>query len=622
MKSKKWLALLLSAAFVVPLAIAGCDNGNAGGGGGTTPPPPAPPTSVSAPTVSMTGNILSWNEVKDAECYSVHYILDGQDFLISEKQQGTTFVFTPTEVGEYSFYVVAINQTYNLVSENSATVSFIYEADSSVALASDAKIYLVGDSTVCSFSDNYYLPRYGYGTQLYNYINCEPTQIKNLALSGRSSKSFINEGNYTTLKNGLKEGDYLIIGFGHNDEKSDDADRFTSAKGDKDTAGSFQNSLYENYIKLAEEKNATPILCTPIVRYDSTGSYTGAKVHSTADGDYAQAIKDLGAATGTTVVDLTGITKELYKADNNAAQYFHAATSYKGEKPNEAPTGRDDTHINKYGAKTIAYYLANAIKESNLPLKDNIITNSLAPCYEVDYPDAINASYVRPPYYGFDENSAKAAEVKLTEITTNDTTSNWYKTVMGDVGGASKLTTYTISYANEKFTVGNTANNGKFTDSQDGFGAAFMQIDASKNFTAKATVKVVSVGGSANNQSAFGMMLRDDIYVNTYSTEINSNFVAAGLLNTKGAIFSHENGKISGVEKTATVAANNTYQLEIKRVGQAVTVKVDSTTKTYTDFDFVAIDNGYMYLCLFANRGIVAEFTNVQFEITGNSQGA
>ena len=89
-------------------------------------------------------------------------------------------------------------------------------------------IYLVGDSTVCAFEDPYYYPRYGYGTQLGGYLD-EKATVVNLALSGRSSKSFITEDNYKTLKDSLKAGDYLIIGFGHNDEKSDDAARFTDA---------------------------------------------------------------------------------------------------------------------------------------------------------------------------------------------------------------------------------------------------------------------------------------------------------------------------------------------------------------------------------------------------------
>lgn len=59
-----------------------------------------------------------------------------------------------------------------------------------------------------------------------------------------------------------------------------------------------------------------------------------------------------------TVIDLTSLTKAVYEADNDAAQYFHAHTTYEGTEPNETPAGRDDTHINKYGAKMVAYQFA------------------------------------------------------------------------------------------------------------------------------------------------------------------------------------------------------------------------------------------------------------------------
>ena len=155
-------------------------------------------------------------------------------------------------------------------------------SDTSAPLPADKKIYVVGDSTVCSFNDNYYLPRYGYGTQLTEYLNVQSNQVVNLAISGRSSLSFLTESNYTTLKTSIAEGDYLIIGFGHNDEKSDDAARFTNptkSYTDDTTANgpSFQYTLYENYVKLAKDKGATPILCTPIVRYDDRGGVFGRK---------------------------------------------------------------------------------------------------------------------------------------------------------------------------------------------------------------------------------------------------------------------------------------------------------------------------------------------------------
>ncbi len=33
------------------------------------------------------------------------------------------------------------------------------------------KLYIISDSTVSSFNDPYYYPRYGYSTQLNNYFN-------------------------------------------------------------------------------------------------------------------------------------------------------------------------------------------------------------------------------------------------------------------------------------------------------------------------------------------------------------------------------------------------------------------------------------------------------------------
>lgn len=504
--------------------------------------------------------------------------------------------------------------------------------DTSTPLAEGKKIYLVGDSTVCSFSDNYYLPRYGYGTQLYNYVNCESGQIVNLALSGRSSKSFLTESEYSTLKNGISSGDYLIIGFGHNDEKSAEPERFTdpnaphtqatTAKGD-----SFRYVLYENYVKLAKDAGATPILCTPITRYDASGSYTGSKVHVTADGNYPEAIKTLGAATDTTVIDLTALSVAEYKKDNAAAANYHAHTTYAGESHTpltgtETPDGRDDTHINKYGAKMVAYQFANAIKSTENPLKAHVKTDSVAPTKDADYADAIKTDYEKPTYEPFDASQHESS------ILATEGGVNWYKTVMGDVGGNDKVTNFSSSYSEGTFTISNTTGHGKFASGSDGFGAAFVQIDAKKNFTASATVTVKSLNTGVSNQSGFGLMLRDDILIDTHSSTESSNYVVAGALASGGgAIFSRESASLKkNGNNTTVVAADSTYTVSIERIGQTVNVSfADGTntyTKTYTDFDFVAVDNDYMYLCLVANRGLVCEFSNVQFEITGDSQGA
>ncbi len=490
------------------------------------------------------------------------------------------------------------------------------EQDTSVTFT--GKIYLVGDSTVCAFNDNYYIPRYGYGTQLYNYINCEQNQIVNLAMSGRSSKSFLTEANYSTLTSSISAGDYLIIGFGHNDEKSDEPARFTDPAGayDQPTTAkgdSFQYILNEKYVKVAKEKGATPILCTPIVRYDEKGEYTGSKVHNTSDGDYAAAIKTLGAATNTTVVDLTEMTKAEYKKDNDSAKKFHAHTTYKLDGAEKVPNGRDDTHINKYGAKMVAYKFAQTILSSDCSLKLNIRTNLTAPT-EADYLAAVNEEFSKPDFESFDPSNTTATKLN----------GNWFATIMGDVGGQKNFSEYTIKYENDTFTVGNHGNtSGKFTDTSDGFGAAFIQVDASKNFKASASVKVITKLASVNNQTGFGMMLRDDIYINKSDNTITSNYVTAGAFgNGSAVLFNRENDKLTKPSNSTAVAVDAVYNISIERIGQTVNVTFGTFKQTFTDFDFVAVDNDYMYLCLFANRGLTCEFSNVRFEITGDAQGA
>lgn len=494
--------------------------------------------------------------------------------------------------------------------------------DTSVALT--GKIYLVGDSTVCSFNDDYYLPRYGYGTQLYNYINCEANQIVNLALSGRSSKSFLTESNYQTLVNSIGEGDYLIIGFGHNDEKSDDAARFTHPGPDYQTATtadgkpSFQYTLYENYVNMAKEKGATPILCTPIVRYNATGEYDNKSVaHVTSDGDYAAAIIKLGADTNTAVVDLTGITKDYYKANNDTAKYFHAFTTYSGEKPNETPDGIDSTHINMYGAKMISYWLVTNLP-AGCPLAAHVQDDISAPTYEVDFPAAIKSDYVKPDYAGF--NPADHTSQKVGTIGDGE----WYHTAMGVLGG-DKAGNYIFTEINGTYTIAADAGS-KFAGTQDGFGAIFTQIDITKNFTVSVKAKVTAAPDSVNDQNAFGIMLRDDIYIDSNIGTITSNFVSASVTGKGSANMSRTSKTALAYDGKISFAQNAEYEITLTRLGQVVTATIaqgaNSVTTTFTDISYVGIDNNYMYLCLFANRGLTVEFSDVAFEITGDAQGA
>jgi hypothetical protein len=80
------------------------------------------------------------------------------------------------------------------------------------------RLYVVGDSTSCIYSSSQY-PRTGWAQILQNYFVIDSVIVADNAQSGRSSKSFYDEGHWAPIKNELRKGDYVIIQFGHNDEK-------------------------------------------------------------------------------------------------------------------------------------------------------------------------------------------------------------------------------------------------------------------------------------------------------------------------------------------------------------------------------------------------------------------
>ncbi|MDE6690446.1 MAG: hypothetical protein K2K04_00590 [Clostridia bacterium] len=510
--------------------------------------------------------------------------------------------------------------------------------DTSVPLAAGKKIYVVGDSTACDYvKDNgdhtdkntYYVVRYGYGTQLHEYLNVQKSQVVNLALSGRSSKSFLTEDNYTTLKTSISEGDYLIIGFGHNDQKLDMAyytnPNLTTTDATTTNGSSFKYTLYENYIKLAEEKGATPILCTPIVRQNSDAAKydNSSSGHITADktqngvtykgGNYSQAIRELAEEKNVALVDLTAITKEIYTAQGDGALQYHAYRTYKldTDGTTKIPDNADTTHLNELGAKMVAYQFAQALKTTDCGLKAQVKSTSALPTYENDFNDKVNAGYVKPTASAFDPANA-------SKIWTGVTEEGWYGTVFGDVGGADKIAAknFGITGSNGTFTL-TCSGNGKFASGSEGMAAIFMPIDASKDFTAQVTATVTSAG-SADKQSSFGLMLRDDIYIDTYDASIKSNYVSAGILNN-GAVFSMKNEARSATSGSASIAATS-YTLKIVKSGTNITATViqgsNTVTKTYDDISLTASDSGSVYLCMYAVRNITVSFTDVNVTLS------
>lgn len=226
-----------------------------------------------------------------------------------------------------------------------------------------AVIYVVGDSTASIYGDERY-PRKGWAQLFGGYFN--GVSVTDLALSGRASMSFKKEANYDTLKSSLKKGDYLIVQFGHNDNK---AESFTDPAGDRFTDGSYKQSMLE-YVELAWEKGAHPILATSISRRKTSDASLEAYVNATRElaNELSIPCIDLYARTNGWINEVGAENaKDMFNYVKKDDPRFMGYANFKlSEFYGKDST--DDTHINIYGADLISQWAADELKEMGVPL--------------------------------------------------------------------------------------------------------------------------------------------------------------------------------------------------------------------------------------------------------------
>jgi DNA sulfur modification protein DndE len=228
---------------------------------------------------------------------------------------------------------------------------------SSIALAAPAnppRIFLVGDSTMANKPLD--LPERGWGMALGQFF-IEPAMVQNHAVNGRSTKSFIDEGRWEKVMAELKAGDFVIIQFGHNDEKKEDPTRYA------DPATSFPENL-KRFIAETRAKGGTPILATPVCRrkFDAAGKLVD------THGAYPAAVRTVAKETKVPLLDLERATAKWLQSvgDEPSKKFFMWIEP--GVYP-KIPDGRkDDTHFVEAGAKAVAELAVAEIRAQKLPL--------------------------------------------------------------------------------------------------------------------------------------------------------------------------------------------------------------------------------------------------------------
>ena len=200
-------------------------------------------------------------------------------------------------------------------------------------------LFMIGDSTMANKPLVPPNPERGWGQLLPIYLK-EPVRIENHAMNGRSAKSFIAEGRWETVLKKLKPGDYVIIQFGHNDEK-------IAGQG-AGPFGDYKKNL-ERLVSETRAGKATPILATPIARrrFDKEGKFFD------THGDYPKAVKQVADEMNVPLLDLHAKTSELLKQlgpELSLRLFNHVAP---GEYARHPDGLKDDTHLNPLGATRV-----------------------------------------------------------------------------------------------------------------------------------------------------------------------------------------------------------------------------------------------------------------------------
>lgn len=209
-----------------------------------------------------------------------------------------------------------------------------------------ATIYIIGDSTV----DNNKPPFRGWGWAIQEYVR-EGITVSNHALSGRSSKSFLDQKLFEPVEKAMTQGDLLLIQFGHNDEKVDEA-RHT------DPDSTFPENL-KFICDAALAKGAQPVLVTPVCRRYFLGDGDLLYTH----GEYPAAIRKLASENGIPLCDLKQMSRELFLRLGPELTEKLFVVLEKGRHPNFPDGHNDQTHFNAIGAAVMAKLVANCLRK-------------------------------------------------------------------------------------------------------------------------------------------------------------------------------------------------------------------------------------------------------------------
>lgn len=185
-------------------------------------------------------------------------------------------------------------------------------------------IYIIGDSTVKNGSGKGEGGLWGWGDFLYQKFDTSKISIRNFAIGGRSSRTFISEGRWDKVLEQIKPGDYVIMQFGHNDGGAinDNSRARGTINGTGEETEEIDNILTKKheiihsfgwymckYITDTKAKGGIPIVCSLIPR----NIWESGKVMRSSD-DYAKWAEESALQENAFYINLNEIIAKKYEA--------------------------------------------------------------------------------------------------------------------------------------------------------------------------------------------------------------------------------------------------------------------------------------------------------------------
>ena len=233
-------------------------------------------------------------------------------------------------------------------------------------------VFITGDSTVKN-KDKDKDGMWGWGSQAGLIFDPAKITWQNVAMAGRSTRSYLREGRWEKVYNALRPGDFVLLQFGHNDicPITDPKERGV-IPGTADTCHVYRmekDGRYEvvysfgwylkKFIDDVREKGATPILLSLTPRNE----WPEGRVERRND-TYGKWYREVVEQTGVEFVDVHNLSADFL--DKKFASKSEAKSKAKASKY----FNHDHTHTSLLGAQMNVRSVAKGLRQNHSPLAD------------------------------------------------------------------------------------------------------------------------------------------------------------------------------------------------------------------------------------------------------------